>query len=177
MSHPDNITIFDKSHWNPCPFMALCSNTCISKRDTMLGTKRIELKQVQLPCQAKIHFLCHTLIMDNFFKNCTFNSFLRLLGPQIVPPTAPDWFESISRVQCKSRIKSWDDDVTTWSLKDHVVTLCLRTISVRSKSECIQKLIKHLYFVHLFRYPAKKNVKMLKNTIFCKWYQGVTFAI
>ena len=92
-----------------------------------------------------------------FFKNCTFNSFFRLLGPQIVPPTAPDWFESISRVQCKSRIKSWDDDVTTWSLKDHVVTLCLRTISVRLKSECIQKLIKHLYFVHLFRYPAKKK--------------------
>ena len=100
-----------------------------------------------------------------FFKNCTFNSFLRLLGPQIVPPTAPDWFESISRVQCKSRIKSWDDDVTTWSLKDHVVTLCLRTISVRSKSECIQKLIKHLYFVHLFRYPAKKG-KMLKKIQF-----------
>ena len=69
MSHPpDNITIFDKTHLNPCPFMALCSNTCISKRDTMLGTKRIELKQVQLPCQAKIHFLCHTLIMDNFSK-------------------------------------------------------------------------------------------------------------
>ena len=158
MSHPDNITIFDKSHWNPCPFMALCSNTCISKRDTMLGTKRIELKQVQLPCQAKIHFLCHTLIMDIFSKNYTFNSFLRLLGPQIVPPTAPDWFESISRVQCKSRIKSWDDDVTTWSLKDHVVTLCLRTISVRLKSECIQKLIKHLYFVHLFRL-YRENVK------------------
>ena len=98
----------------------------------------------------------------HFFKNCTFNSFLRLLGPQIVPPTAPDWFESISRVQCKSRIKSWDDDVTTWSLKDHVVTLCLRTISVRLKSECIQKLIKHLYFVHLFCYPAK----MLKIQIF-----------
>ena len=97
-----------------------------------------------------------------FFKNCTFNSFLRLLGPQIVPPTAPDWFESISRVQCKSRIKSWDDDVTTWSLKDHVVTLCLRTISVRLKSECIQKLIKHLYFVHLFRYPAKKSENVKK---------------
>ena len=97
--------------------------------------------------------------------------------PKMIPPTAPDWFESIYRVQCKSSIKSWDDDVTTWSLKDHVVTLCLRTISVRLKSECIQKLIKHLYFVHLFRYPAKKNVKMLKNTIFCKWYQGVTFAI
>ena len=100
-----------------------------------------------------------------FFKNCTFNSFLRLLGPQIVPPTAPDWFESISRVQCKSRIKSWDDDAKTWSLKDHVVTLCLRTISVRSKSERIQKLIKHLYFVHLFRYPAKKG-KMLKKIQF-----------
>ena len=62
------ITFYDKSHWNPCPFMALCSNTCISKRDTMLGTKRIELKQVQLPCQAKIHFLCHTMIMDIFSK-------------------------------------------------------------------------------------------------------------
>ena len=49
-------------------FMAPCSNTCISKCDTMLGTKRIELKQVQLPCQAKIHFLCHTLIMDIFSK-------------------------------------------------------------------------------------------------------------
>ena len=61
-------------------------------------------------------------------------------------------------VQCKSRIKSWDDDVTTWSLKDHVVTLCLRTISVRLKSECIQKLIKHLYFVHLFRL-YRENVK------------------
>ena len=112
-----------------------------------------------------------------FFKNCTFNSFLRLLGPQIVPPTAPDWFESISRVQCKSRIKSWDDDVTTWSLKDHVVTLCLRTISVRLKSECIQKSIKHLYFVHLFHYPAKKNMKTWKNTTFCKWYHVGTFAI
>ena len=96
-----------------------------------------------------------------FFKNCTFNSFLRLLGPQIVPPTAPDWFESISRVQCKSRIKSWDDDVTTWSLKDHVVTLCLRTISVRLKSECIHKLIKYLYFVHLFHYPSKKREKRI----------------
>ena len=34
----------------------------------MLGTIRIELKQVQLPCQAKIHFLCHTMIMDIFQK-------------------------------------------------------------------------------------------------------------
>ena len=101
-----------------------------------------------------------------FFKNCTFNSFLRLLGPQIVPPTAPDWFESISRVQCKSRIKSWDDDVTTWSLKDHVVTLCLRTISVRLKSECIQKLIKHLCFVHLIHYPAKNAWKREKIHFF-----------
>ena len=107
-----------------------------------------------------------------FFKNCTFNSFLRLLGPQIVPPTAPDWFESISRVQCKSRIKSWDDDVTTWSLKDHVVTLCLRTISVRLKSECIQKLIKHLYFVHLFRYPAKKKRENVKKYNFLQMISG-----
>ena len=33
--------------------LTLCSNTYISKGDTMLGTKIIELKQMQSPCQAK----------------------------------------------------------------------------------------------------------------------------
>ena len=70
-----------------------------------------------------------------------------------------------------------DDEVPTWSLKDHVGTLCLRTISVRSKSKCIKKSIKHRYFVHLFRFPAKKAWKCEKNTIFGKWYHVGTFAI
>ena len=70
--------------------MALHSNTCISKGDTMLGTKRIELMQVQSPCQVKIHFLYHNIIIHIFFKKCTLNAFLGLLGPRMVPPTAPD---------------------------------------------------------------------------------------
>ena len=48
--------------------MAICSNTCISKGDTMLGTKRIELIQVQSPCQAKTQFLCPNMIIHNFSK-------------------------------------------------------------------------------------------------------------
>ena len=83
----------------------------------------------------------------------------------------------IPQEESESHASNLDDDFLTWSLKDHVGTLCLRTISVRSKSECIQKSIKHLYFVHLFHYPAKKNMKTWKNTIFCKWYHVGTFAI
>ena len=57
-----------ESHWNPFPFMAFCSNTCMSIGDTLLGRKRIELMQVQSPCQAKIHFLCPNMIVHNFSK-------------------------------------------------------------------------------------------------------------
>ena len=79
--------------------------------------------------------------------------------------------------ESKSHASNLDDDVPTWSLKDHVGTLGLRTISVRSKSKCIKKSIKHPYFVHLFRFPAKNAWKCEKNTIFGKWYHVVTFAI
>ena len=103
--------------------------------------------------------------MDIFSKNYTSNSFLRLLGPQIVPPTAPDWFESISRVQCKSRIKSWDDDVTTWSLKDHVVTLCLRYNFCQIKVWMHSKIDQTSLFCAFIRYPAKKR-EMLKIQFF-----------
>ena len=79
--------------------------------------------------------------------------------------------------ESKSHASNLDDDIPTWSLKDHVGTLCLRKISVRSKSKCIKKSIKHRYFVHLFRFPAKKAWKCEKNTIFGKWYHVGTFAI
>ena len=62
MSQHDNITILDKSHF---PFMAVCSNTGISKVDKMLVTKRIELMQVQSPCQAKIHFYKYYRVLQS----------------------------------------------------------------------------------------------------------------
>ena len=70
------------------------------------------------------------------------------------------------RKKSKSPASNLDDDVPTWSLKDHVGTSCLRTISVRSKSKCIKKSIKHRYFVHLFRFPAKKAWKCEKKYTF-----------
>ena len=41
-------------------------------------------------------------------------------------------------------------------------------------SECIQKPIKHLYFVHLFHCPSKKREKRI---FFFKWYQVGKFVI
>ena len=36
-------------------------------------------------------------------------------------------------------------------------------------SKCIQKLIKHLYFVHLFHYPSKKREKKDFFQIISSW--------
>ena len=83
--------------------------------------------------------------------------------PYLAQQKTEHWvYIHIPQEESKSHASNLDDDVPTWSLKDHVGTLCLRTISVRSKSKCIKKSIKHRYFVHLFRFPAKKAWKCEK---------------
>ena len=59
--------------------------------------------------------------------------------------------------ESKSHASNLDDYVPTWSLKDHVGTLGLRTISVRSKSKCIKKSIKHLLFCAYIPLPSQKT--------------------
>ena len=80
------------------------------------------------------------------------------------------YFDPVCEIGTASNL---DDEVPTWSLKDHVGTLCLRTISVRSKSKCIKKSL----FCAFIPLPSQKSVKTWKNTIFCKWYHVGTFAI
>ena len=87
--------------------------------------------------------------------------------PYLAQQKTEHWvYIHIPQEESKNHASNLDDDVPTWSLKDHVGTLCFRTISVRSKSKCIKKSIKHRYFVHLFRYPAKKAWKREKIQFF-----------